>query len=47
MPLNREVAKAIALVEDGRRLRCVAKVLDVNVSTIQRTYQRYRELGGT
>ena len=35
----------IARIEDGRSLRYVARVINVNVSTIQRAYQRFRETG--
>ena len=35
--MNREdAARAIALIEDGRSLRYVARVINVNLSTIQR-----------
>lgn len=40
-----QAARVVALIEDGRSMRYVARLLNVNVSTIQRTYQRYRELG--
>ena len=46
MPLNREdAARAIALNEDGRSSRYVARVININVSTFQRAYQRFRETG--
>ncbi|PSN39402.1 hypothetical protein C0J52_16580 [Blattella germanica] len=35
---------SIGMVEDGRSMRYVAEVLGVSASTIQRTYQRYRDL---
>ncbi|PSN43178.1 hypothetical protein C0J52_11290, partial [Blattella germanica] len=37
--------RVVALIDDRRSMRYVARQLNINVSTIQRTYQWYRELG--
>lgn len=40
-----DCAKAVALVEDGRSQRYVARVLNVSRSTVQRVLERFRETG--
>ncbi|KAJ4437838.1 hypothetical protein ANN_13776 [Periplaneta americana] len=40
-----DVVRAVALVEDGRRLRYLARVFGTSLGSIHRAMQFYRELG--
>ena len=40
-----DVARAVQLLEDGERLRVVARRLGVSPSIVSRLWRRYRETG--
>ena len=40
-----DVARAVQLLEDGERLRVVARRLDVSPSVVSRLWRRYQETG--
>lgn len=40
------VARAVSLIEDGRSIRYVSRILDVSPSVIHRLWRRYRETRG-
>lgn len=42
---SEQIARAVALIEDGRSQRYAARILDVPESTLRRCVRRYRETG--